>query len=234
MNKTSKPNRLSPFYHKQTSLGAKFIQDQLGWSRPERFSDPNEEKNRAVAAVGLYDLSQVVKLSLKHDDIAETISNLYKRKVKTGDLIVDGPDVLNNTICAVVTNDEAVIITNSSSNMAVRELLSHNSGLQVIDVSSVMVGLFMVGGKSREVLSKLTELNVNRDVFPNLTATHAALHHVQCMLLRMDLGNLTGYQIYFERAYGEYMWHIISLAGKEFDMAPIGSSAVELLGWRLG
>jgi glycine cleavage system aminomethyltransferase T len=80
----------------------------------------------------------------------------------------------------------------------------------------------------------LTELNVNADVFPNLTATHAALHHVQCMITRMDLGDLMGFQVYFERAYGQYMWHIISHAGNEFSIEPIGSSAAKLLGWRLG
>jgi glycine cleavage system aminomethyltransferase T len=45
---------------------------------------------------------------------------------------------------------------------------------------------------------------------------------------------MTGYHIYFERAFGEYMWNIIFHAGREFDIIPVGSSAVELLGWRFG
>jgi glycine cleavage system aminomethyltransferase T len=149
MATTPKPNRLSPFYHKQKSLGAQFIQDQYGWSLPERFRDPNEEKNRTEQAVGLYDLSHLVKLSLKSDNISQAVLNLYKRNVKPGSLIVDGQGVLNNSLCAVTTSDEAVILTDSSSHNAVRELLNRNSGFQVVDVSSVIAGLLIVGKKSR-------------------------------------------------------------------------------------
>jgi glycine cleavage system aminomethyltransferase T len=231
---TSKPHRLSPLYHKQSSLGAKFVQDQFGWVRAERFVEPADEKNRTERAVGVYDLSHLIKLSLKSSDATEAISTLYNRKSAKGTLLIDGPGALKDALCSILSNDEVILITNSSSNEAIRRRLSEGaSKFQTVDVTSVLGGVYVIGGKSRAVLSKLTELNVNPEDFPNLKATNASLHHVQCIVLRLDLGNLTGYQIYFERAYGEYMWDIIFHAGKEFGMIPVGSAAMSLLGWRL-
>ena len=232
---TLKPYRLSPFYHKQVSLNAKFVQDENGWIRPERFNDPNEEKTKTEQTIGIYDISHLAKLSLKGNDIVTVVSDLFNQKSNIGDLLVNGPGSFNEAICAVLSNDEAILITPpSSAEAASKQLNVEAEKYQTVDVSTILGGLYLLGGKSRAVLSKLTELNVNSETFPDRTATYASLHHVQCIVLRVDLGHLIGYQVYFERAYGEYVWDIIFHAGREFGAIPIGSSTIGLLGWRFG
>jgi len=227
-----KPRRFSSLYHKQESFNAKFVQDEHGWIRPERFNDPHEEKTRTELSVGIYDISHLIKLSLKSVDVAETLSKLFGNPTTTGTLMVNEPGTFNETICVALSNDEAIFVTNSPD--VARKLDAGAERYQTTDVSSVLGGLYVMGGKSRAVLSKLTELNVNSEAFPNMRGTCASLHHVQCIVLRFDLRDLNGYQIYFERAYGEYLWESIFHAGTEFGAIPIGSSAMKLLGWRLG
>ena len=227
-----KPQKLSPLYHKQVSLNAKFVQDENGWIRPERFNDPHEEKTTTERTIGIYDISHLAKLSVTSNDVAEITSGLFDHPSSIGTLLVNGPGPFNAAICAILSNDEAIFVTNSSE--AVSKLNAPAGKYQTTDISSVLGGLYVIGGKSRAVLSKLTELNVNPEAFPNLRATYASLHHVQCIVLRFDLRDLTGYQIYFERAYGEYVWDIIFHAGREFGAIPIGSSTIGLLGWRFG
>src|SRR5208337_177368 len=186
---TLKPQKLSSLFHKQLSLNAKFVQDKNGWIRPERFNDPNEEKTRTEQTIGIYDISYLAKLGVKSDDVAETTSELFGHPSSIGTLLVNGPGPFNEAICAILSNDEAIFVTNSSE--AVSKLSAAAGKYQSTDISSVLGGLYVIGGKSRTVLSKLTELNVNPEAFPNLRATYASLHHVQCIVLRFDLRDLT-------------------------------------------
>jgi glycine cleavage system aminomethyltransferase T len=56
---------------------------------------------------------------------------------------------------------------------------------------------------------------------------------VPSIVLRFDLGNVLGYQVYFERAYSEYVWDVVFGAGSELGIVPVGFSAMKLLGWSM-
>ena len=233
------PRRLSPFYNKEAFLGAKFAQDEFEWIRAERFTDPREEKKTAERGVGVGDVSHLVKLSVKSDDVTEIVSGLYQKKeqaVVNGAVLTDGLGELKEVLCAVLCKDEAMFVMNPSSKEVFNKLVGIN-GLEhsiVTDVTSVFAGACIVGEKSRPVLWKLTELNVDSEAFPNFRVTHSPFRHVPSIVMRFDLHGVPGYQIYFERAYSEYMWDVIFGAGREFGITPVGSAAMELLGWRLG
>jgi aminomethyltransferase len=101
-------------------------------------------------------------------------------------------------------------------------------------MTSVLAGLYILGEKSRSSLRKLAELNVNPEDFSNLTATYSPIRHVPSMIVRFDLEETVGFQIYFERAYSEYIWDSIFGAGREFGIVPVGSAAMKILGWSMG
>ncbi len=233
------PYRLSPFYSKETAPGAKFTQDRFGWIRAERFTDPNEEKETAERGVGVGDLSHLVKLSVKSNDVPGIISGLYQEKERTvvnGGVLTEGPGELKEVLCAVLCKDEAIFVMSPSSKEAFDKLVESNrlEHFIVTDVTSVFAGAYMVGEKSRHLLWKLTELNVDSEVFQNFMVTQSPVRHVPSIVMRFDLHGILGYQIYFERAYSDYMRDVIFGAGGEFGITPIGSAAMELLGWRLG
>jgi glycine cleavage system aminomethyltransferase T len=233
------PRRLSPFFNKEAFLGAKFAQDEFGWVRAERFTDPGEEKRTAERGVGVGDVSHLIKLSVQSYGVAEVVSGLYQKKEQTlvnRTVLTDGPGELKEVLCAVLCKDEGMFVMNPSSKEAFDKLVETNSleHFIVADVTSVFAGAYIIGEKSRPVLWKLTELNVNSEDFPNFRVTHSPLRHVPSIVMRFDLHGVPGYQIYFERAYIEYMWDVIFGAGREFGITPLGSAAMEFLGWRLG
>ncbi len=233
------PYRLSPFYSKETFPGAKFTQDRFGWILAERFTDPNEEKAAAERGVGVGDLSHLVKLSVKSNDLPGIISGLYQeqgRRVVNGTVLTDGPGELKEVLCAVLCNDEVIFVMSPSSKEAFDKLVESNrlEHLIVTDVTSVFAGAYIVGERSRPLLLKLTELNVDSEVFQNFMVTQSPVRHVPSIVMRFDLHGIPGYQIYFERAYSDYMRDVIFGAGGELEITPIGSAAMELLGWRLG
>ncbi len=225
------PHRLSPFYYKEVFPGAKFTQDRFGWIRAERFTDPREEQKIAERGVGLADVSHLLKLSVKSDDVPEIVSGLYGGKgqaLVNGSVLTDGPGELKEVLCAVLFRDEAMFVMKPSSKEAFDKLVN---SAHLIDMTSVLAGACIVGEKSRQVLRKLTELNVDPEDFPNLRVTHSPLRQVPSILIRFDLEGVQGYQIYFERAYSEYMRDVIFGAGREYGITPVGSAAMELLGW---
>ncbi len=231
------PKRSSPFHYKQASVGARFLQDQFGWELAERFTDPAKEKEEVERNLGVGDISHLVKFSLQNPDIRQVISHLYHRgeRETRGTELTDGPGPLKGVLCAVLCKDEALLIMGPSHKEPVYKLLGayEPTHLNPIDVSSVLAGTYILGPRSRALLSKLTDLNVNAENFPNLTATHSAIRHVPSIVLRFDLGNVLGYQVYFERAYSEYIWDVVYGAGSELGIVPVGFSAMKLLGWSM-
>ncbi len=222
-------------YYKQASFGATFAQDDFGWLKAERFTQPSVEKAKLESSVGLADISHVTKLSLKSPKIAEEVpswsANPEKLRIGTS-FFVPSSLGIGDVLCGVLTHDEALLVTDTSSKEVVsKHIVDKNSGI-LTDVSSVMSALYMLGPKSRDVFSKLTEFNVNEEDFQNLRIAQAPIRHVQSTVVRMDLAGVLGYQIYFERAFGEYLWEIIFAAGKEFGIIPVGGTALQMLGWR--
>ena len=98
-----------------------------------------------------------------------------------------------------------------------------------IDVSSVYTSLRLTGPRSRDVLAKLTSLNVGELAFPNLFCAQTSIAHAHTILMREDLGPLLAFHILISRDYGESLWESILHAGDEFDISRFGLTALQSL-----
>jgi glycine cleavage system aminomethyltransferase T len=98
-----------------------------------------------------------------------------------------------------------------------------------LDVTSVYSAFRLVGPHSRDVLRKVTSLNVSGTSLANGKGAQASVAHVHAIVLHDDLGPLPAYIILVSREYGESVWESILHAGEEFHIAPIGVQALELL-----
>ena len=226
--------RVSPFHHKQESLGAHFTVDKFEWARAEQFTHPAIEKNAAEQGVGLADLSHLTKLSLNGLGLKRLISRRYNPSNVDlkGHVLTGGRGPYESAWCAMFSLDEGMLVCNESlKEVIIKELTEGRTGnFTIVDVSSVFGGCCLIGPKGRALIRRLTELNVNPDAFPNLCVTHTPIRHVPTILLRKDLGSILAYELYFERAYAEYVWDAVFNSGKELGIAPVGSSAMKLLG----
>jgi heterotetrameric sarcosine oxidase gamma subunit len=228
--------RLSPFHHKQASLGAKFTVDDFGWARAEQYTDPASEKKAVEQGVGFADLSHLSKLGLNGPGLRKLVSERYSSAASDvrGRVLTGGRGVYENAWCAIFSIDEGMLVCHESLKEGIlKELTAAETGhFTIVDVSSVFAACYLPGPNARPLLRRLTELNVNPEEFPNLCATHTPIRHVPTILLRNDLGPMLAYQLYFERAYAEYVWDAIVISGKELGLTPVGSSAMKLLGLR--
>jgi glycine cleavage system aminomethyltransferase T len=95
------------------------------------------------------------------------------------------------------------------------------------DVTSVYAQFLVGGPRSRDILRKLTSLNVG--ALENLACGQASVAHVHGTVLRDDLGGLPAFHVLVSREYGESVWEALLHAGHEFHAGPCGFKALELL-----
>jgi glycine cleavage system aminomethyltransferase T len=119
------------------------------------------------------------------------------------------------------------ILANISSFQASRDL-SLPPPVYVTDVTSVYAQFLLAGPRSREILRKLTSLNVPD--LDNLSCGQANLAHVHCVVLRNDLENMSAFHLLVSREYGESVWEAVMQAGNEFQLTQFGLAAFEMLG----
>jgi glycine cleavage system aminomethyltransferase T len=114
--------------------------------------------------------------------------------------------------------------------LAAKHYLVVGDGLLVaptgaIDVTSVYANLRLVGPESRNVLSKLTSLNLNENALPNLNCAQANLADVPGIFLRQDIGSIPAFHLLITRDYAESIWEAILDAGHQFHLYPCGLEA---------
>ncbi|MFI5449544.1 MAG: hypothetical protein ACHQ03_07260 [Candidatus Bathyarchaeia archaeon] len=232
---TFKSFRVSSLYHKQLPLAKKIITDEQGWLRVERFAEPEIERKQAETNVVLSDISHIHKVSIKGKDTLDFINHklLIDKTSKTQMAYECNVPDNSYSLCCLMTPDEALFLSASDALGALRTKEIGNC-VHSTDVTSFFAGTYFLGPQSREVVSKLTELDIRPKSFGNLSVQFIEAFHVQCILLRLDLNRLLGYALFFDRGFGEYLWDRIIYAGKELSLSPIGRTTMNDLGWRWG
>ena len=99
----------------------------------------------------------------------------------------------------------------------------------VTEVTSVYAQLLLAGPRSRDVLNKLTSLNLSSNLRDDLTCAQTNVAHVHAIILRKDLAALPAFHLLVGREYGESVWESVLHAGNEFEITPFGLEAHKLM-----
>jgi sarcosine oxidase subunit alpha len=195
------PIRQSPLFHRHEQAGASFV-DHHGWRVPAYFTFAQKEAEQLANSVAVSDVSWMGKLDVKGRE----------------------PKALEGTAWRLGPQHFLII---GSLDAPAQDV---TPPVYVTDVTSVYVQFLLAGPRSRDVLRKLTSLNVT--TLGNRCCGQASLAHVHGTLLRDDIGDIPAFHILVSREYGESVWDAILHAGHEFHIAPFGLKALEFLGGR--
>jgi len=100
----------------------------------------------------------------------------------------------------------------------------------ITEVTSVYAQFLLAGPRSRDILGKLTSLNISNGALPDLSCGQSSLAHVRAIVLRKDISGIPAYNLLVSREYGESVWEAVLHAGKEFNVSPLGLHAQQSLG----
>jgi len=209
--------RQTPLFHAHERAGASLMEHH-GWQVPAYFTWAQKEAEQLSKSAGLGDLSWMTRLDLKGWGLKNPPA------VGAARAWCLGPQHYLVT-CEPPKRD--ALVANLRSFPASRDL-SLPPPVYITDVTSVYAQFLLAGPRSREILRKLTSLNVS--ALANLACGQAGLAHVHGIVLRDDLAGVPALHILVSREYGESVWEAILHAGHEFQLAPFGVKALEFLG----
>jgi len=209
--------RHTPLFHAHERAGASLVEHH-GWQVPAYFRWAQKEAEHLSKSAGLSDLSWMTKLDLKGWGLKTPPA------VGAARAWCLGPQ---HYLVTCEPPKREALIANLRSFPASRDL-SLPPPVYITDVTSVYAQFLLAGPRSREILRKLTSLNVS--ALENLACGQASVAHVHGTVLRDDLFGLPAFHILVSREYGESVWEAIMHAGHEFQLAPFGLRALELLG----
>ena len=221
----SRPVALSPLHHRHVELGADMAPID-GWLRPVRYGDADEEVAAVRSTVGVCDVSPMGKLALLGDSLDALLGNVFPD--------TDPPEVGraarvdDETVVARLAHDEALAATAAGRRSRLDETLTASASgcAHVVDVTSALAAVRIMGPRAPDLLAALTELDVAPDAFPDASCAQSSFAEIHGKLVRLDAAGLPGYTLLFGREYGDYAWESIMEAGERYGLAPFGIEAL--------
>jgi sarcosine oxidase subunit alpha len=97
------------------------------------------------------------------------------------------------------------------------------------NVTSTYAAVNLAGPRAREVLRRLTPMDLSPAALPYLAAVEGPVAGVPAIILRIGFVGELGYEIHVPADYGEALWDALLGAGAEEGIQPFGVEAQRIL-----
>ena len=225
------PERRTAMYHAQLPLGAVMALAD-GWQLPSGYGDVSQEAAWLRDTVGVSDISPLGKLRVVGADAAELVGALVPQAAGLAVGSIGEADSAlergGKLLAARLTADEFLLLTPTGvAPAAMDAMLKHDASCaHVVDITSGLSGVSIIGPASPRLLNAITELDVSPRAMPDLACAQARFAEIQGILLRRDAHGIPIFQLYTAREFGEYLWEAIVAAAKHEEGGPAGTEAL--------
>ena len=251
-----RPVRTTPIYDKLAARGAVFA-ETFGWERAKWFSaggtrerysfrrtnwfEPVAEECKAVRErVGVLDLSSFSKFDVTGPDAAAFLDRIVANRVPRRDGRVALAHALTElggieSEFTVTRFDESRFYLLSAAVAQIHDrdwLVQHKheaEDVAITDVTDDYGVLLVTGPLSRELLSKLTDAELDNEVFPWLFAREIEVAQIPTRALRVSYVGELGWELHHPMAQMEALYDAIMAVGDEYGIANFGLYAVNSL-----
>ena len=197
---------------------------------------------RSTSASGLIDVSTLGCLDVRGPDVAKLLdrvyingwSNLKVGRTRYGVMCDDAGIIFDDGTCARLAEDRYYLTATTSGADTVYQwlqfwLAESPWDVCVTNVTSGYGAVNLAGPRARDVLAKVTAINLDSAVFPYLGCAQGVVAGVPCILFRIGFVGELGYEIHFPAEYGDHMWDALMEAGKDFGISPFGVESQRIL-----
>ncbi len=243
------PLKRTPLHRKHEEHNVVWV-ELSHWERPRYYRIGDKSEKHCVQQeyvnvrerVGLVDVSTLGKLEVKGANAGELLDKVYTNKLSTlrvgrmrySIICDDTATILDDGTVSRLGDDHYFITTTTSNVDFVQQWLDWwkaDTGwsVHVTNVTGGFGALNVAGPHAREVLSQLTDCDLNKKAFPYMACREAVVADVPCRLLRIGFTGETGWEIHFPAECGEHLWESIMRAGESFGIRPFGVEAQRTL-----
>ena len=235
------PAQRTSIHHRHKELGAKMMWTGT-WRRPHSYGDPGAEAQNVHDSLGLIDVSTLGKLVVSGPDAASFLERLYPNRfgdmkpgrIRYGVLGSDAGRIMDDGTIARLADDDYYVTTTSTGAGAVLEWFEWwnavwGMDVRIVNVTGAVAAVNVAGPNARELMTRLTDLDVSNEAFTYLDAKHAHVAGVPALILRIGFVGELGYEVHFPSPYGEHLWDAILERGADLGVRPFGLEPQRIL-----
>jgi sarcosine oxidase subunit alpha len=227
------PAKRTSIHHRHKDLGATIMWTG-DWRRPHSYGDAAAEVRAVHQDVGVIDVSTLGKLIVSGPDAVPFLERLYPNRfgdlkagrIRYAVLDTDSGRIMDDGTVARLDDDTFYVTTTSTGAETVLEWFEWWNAVwgfdvEIVNVTGALAAVNVAGPRAREVMSRLTELDMSADAFKYLDAKRAPIAGVNSLMLRIGFVGELGYELHFASPYGEHVWDaIVELGAKPFGLEP--------------
>ncbi len=235
------PEKHTPLHHRHIVLGAQMML-LSNWKRPYAYTTPAEEYRAVRERVGIIDVSTLGKLEVKGKDAAQLLDKVYTHtfsslrigRIRYGVMCDDAGIIVDDgTVSRLADNHFFLTTTTGNIEFVEQWLKWWTAGTDlcahVTNVTGGLAAMNIAGPQARQVLSRITDVDLSSDAFPYMACAQTEVAGVSALLLRIGFVGETGWEVHVPAECGELVWDALLAAGQEFDIAPFGVEAQRIL-----
>ncbi len=235
------PGKRTSIHHRHKDLGARMMWTGA-WRRPHSYGDPEAEAKAVHDSLGLIDVSTLGKLIIRGADAGAFLDRLYPNRfsnlnvdrVRYGVLGTDGGRIMDDGTIVRLDDETFYVTTTSTGADTVNEWFEWwnavwHLDVDVTNVTGALAAVNIAGPRARDLMARLTDLDVSNEAFKYLDARRAHVAGVPSLLLRIGFVGELGYEIHFASPYGEYLWDAILAEGADYGIRPFGLEPQRIL-----
>ena len=230
---TWSPFKLTAMHHQHLRLGATMV-DHVGWQRPAHYTSREEELQNIRNTGGICDTSPAGKFYIQGDDVGTLLENVFPEAASLGinrSTISNLGSTKGGLLISRFSHDEVFITCSPDDTGLNSQVLRGNLNgcLHFVDMTSTYAAVTVVGPKSAQLLSQLTDLNISPSAFLDLSCAQGQLAEVYTIIVRSDQAGLPSYNVYVGRDLSEYVWEVMLEAGHGLGIVPVGFESLKQL-----
>jgi aminomethyltransferase len=232
----------TPFNHIHKLLGAKML-PFAGYEMPITYTSINQEHENVRNNVGVFDVSHMGEFILRGEGALDLIqqitcndaSKLTDGKVQYSALINESGGIVDDLLVYRISEKVYMLVVNASNiDKDWNWIASKNSfGVDMENISERTALLAVQGPKALEVLSKLTDIDLNAMTYYTFAkGRFAGVDNV--LVSATGYTGAGGFEVYFDESHAETIWNAIFDAGKEIGIQAAGLAARDTLRLEMG
>ncbi len=245
------PKRYTAMQPWHEGNGAEF-EDVGQWKRPWYFPKTGESMRDAVdreclavrTGVGILDASTLGKIDIQGPDAREFLNRIYTNawmklavgKCRYGLMCGEDGMIMDDGVTACLGDNHFVMTTTTGGAARILEWLElwHQTEWPELKVyfntvTDHWATATLSGPKSRELLSELTDLNLDRESFQFMDWREATVADIPARIFRISFTGELSYEINVQANYGLTLWQRLIEAGKKYQITPYGTETMHVL-----
>jgi sarcosine oxidase subunit alpha len=235
------PGKRTALHDRHTRHGATYVWTGV-WRRPDHYGDAAAEIRAVHDGAGLMDVSTLGKLLVSGPDALAFLDGVYPNRIatlKTGRvryavLNTETGRIIDDGTVVRLTDDSYLVTTSSGGVDQVYEafllwIAERGLDVDVVNVSGALGAVALSGPRARDVLARVTAMDVTREGLEYLGARQGSVAGVPALVMRIGFLGELGFEVHFPSTAAEHVWDAMMAAGEEFGIQPLGVEALKAL-----